>query len=329
MCPLVVAEWDKDNLLTHEIGTTFEPHTWDRASKIDMKLAEACFEEIEKSDYIEFALHGVLHGNYDENGNQITEMEYFEHHSPDDKRLYCMPEEEILRRIDLFYKIYNSWGFTKKIRSYAAPNGFPSGVEFDDLQPMISAFNKHGIRYWANYWKGKEINGKYLDGILYMIKSNAVMIPWNAYDFDPAYLRDFVVEGDTQVDSVLGMHWPNFLKFQPENNMSVVPKWVAYFKKQAEIFGVMISKDIAFSGNQHIYRDLAKITYGEKSISINLEDVFNQKSLIPDNEFYISVKNGLYPISGKGCTFEEYEKHNEFTTYKISHTARQIEIDFQ
>jgi hypothetical protein len=172
MCPLVIGEWDKDNILTNELGTTYEPYTWDRKSKLNLDVAKKSFEIIKSSDYIEFALHGVLHGNYANDGRQITEMEYFEEKEDENGNinLCCMSEEEILRRIDIFERIYNSWGFDKEIRSYAAPNGFPSNIQWEDLDPMISAFNKKGIKYWTNYWKGKECTGKYLDGILYTDK---------------------------------------------------------------------------------------------------------------------------------------------------------------
>ena len=326
MCPLVVGEWDKDNLLRDEIGTTYEPHTWDRASKIDMTTAQKCFEEIENSDYIEFALHGVMHGNYDANGGQITEMEYFGYTSENDKTLKTLSEEEILRRIDIFERVYNSWGFTKKIHSYAAPNGIPSGIDWDDLEPMVKAFNKKGIKYWTNYWKGKELSVKYLDNILYVIKNNNVMIPWNAYDIDPAYVRDFLKDEDTHFGTVLGMHWPNFLKFNPENNMQTLPLWVDYFKRQSEIFGLMISKDIAFSCNQYIYKDLAKTDFVDNKIKIDVAPVYEQPSLVPNGEFYISIKNNKTPVKSNGCTFELYEKHADFSTYKIKHTDKQMEI---
>lgn len=326
MCPLCIGEWDKDNILTHEVGTTYEPHTWDRASKINYKVAEQCFEAAESSEYIEYALHGILHGNYDENGGQITELEYFEHHSPDDPQLYCMNENEILRRIDIFERIYDSWGFKKKIRSYAAPNGIPTNLTFDDLSPMVSAFNKKEIFYWTNYWLGKEMTGKFLDGVLYTTKSTDLIIPWNAYDYDPTYLADFAKEGDTKVFSVLGMHWPNFLKFNPENNEKATSLWIDYLKKQSEIFGLMISKDIAFSGNQYIYKELSTIAFGEKQVNIDVSPVFEQKSLIPDGEFYISLKNDVKPIKSDGCTFEMHEKHNDFVTYKITHNQKQMTI---
>ena len=57
MCPLVLAEWDKDNILRGEVGIVFDPDKWDRASQIDMNLAKKCFEAAENSEYIEYAFH--------------------------------------------------------------------------------------------------------------------------------------------------------------------------------------------------------------------------------------------------------------------------------
>ena len=75
---LCLADWDKDNFLRGEIGVTDDPINWDRAHTIDMEYAKACFEEMENSEYIEYCVHSIMHGRYDEEGHIITEKELFE-----------------------------------------------------------------------------------------------------------------------------------------------------------------------------------------------------------------------------------------------------------
>lgn len=326
LCPLVLGEWDKDNILRGEYGTTYEPDTWDRAASINMALAEKCFEQAENSEYIEYAYHGVLHGNYDKNGRQITEQECFSYRSPEDKLLSVQPEEEIAHRFELFFKIFDSWGFKKPIRAYAAPNAVPNHLTSDEVLPLANVINKYGFSYWVNGWKKTVGHTEFINGILYMEKCNNCRIPWNACDVDPLLLPDFGKEGDESFGSIISTHWPNYLRFHKEHNLERVENWAAYFKKQSEIFGLMTSKDIAFAGNQCIYRTYSTIETEKNIIKI---DVSRAASISPRHtfgEFYVSLKNDLIPKEVNGGSIELYETHNEFKTYKIKHTEKIIEI---
>ena len=326
MCPICLAEWDKDNILRGKPGFTYEPDTWDRASIIDYKVAEKSFEIAENSEYLEYAYHGNLHGNYAPDGSQITEMEFFEYKNPGDKLLSTQSEEEILYRLDVFNQIYNSWGFKKKIRSFCAPNGIPKHLTNEDLLPLASALKKNNVEYWTSRWKKTVCDTVFYDGIIYMEKNVNFGVPWDAYDFDPEYMKDFAKEGDEVIGDVLGMHWPNFLHFQPENNYKALGGWVKYFKKQAEIFGLMLSKDIAFSSKQHVYRRFSKLSFEENKVIIDLTEVLNKPTDALENEFYISFKNNVTPIECSGGSFELYEIHNNFKTYKIKHTTDTVQI---
>lgn len=329
LCPICLAEWDKDNILRGEVGITFEPKTWDRGSLIDLELTQRMFEVMEKSDYIEYSIHGNLHGNYDAQGKQITEMEYFEYKNPSDTKLSTQSEEEILRRLEIFFKLYDMWGFKKDFRSFVAPNGIPRHLNADDLQPLASALKKYGVKYWTSRWKGTVCDTEFFDGIIYMEKNKKFGVPWNAYDIDPDTLFDFAEEGDEIVGDVMGMHWPNFLRFNYQNNPQCVEHWVNYFKRQSEIFGVMLAKDIAFTSSQHVYRRFSKITYGEKSIEIDISEALGKPTDCLSGEFYVSLKNDLKPTACKGGSIELYETHKTFKTYKIKHTDSIIAIDLK
>ncbi len=325
MCPLVLAEWDKDNILRGEVGVTFDPQNWDRASKLNMELAEKCFEIAESSEYIEYALHGVLHGNYDKDGKQITELEYFEYKDGNDF-LTAQSEEEILHRMDLFFKLYDMWGFKKKIRSFAAPNGLPRNLKSKDMLSVASALKKNGITYWANSWGNPVGYTEFIDGVLYMEKCCNSSIPWNACDVDPDYLQDFVRESDGDTGTVFSAHWPNFLRYNYQNNLKNVEKWAAFFKRQSEIFGLMISKDIAFAGSQCVYHTYSKVDFDNKVIRIDISECQEKGNDFLSGEFYISLKNDIIPESIKGGEFELYETHTEFKTYKVKHSDSIIEI---
>lgn len=329
LCPLCLGEWDKDNLLRGEVGITFDPKNWDRASQIDYPLAEKCKQTAEECEYLEYAVHGLMHGNYDADGRQLAEQEYFAPKERGGKR-YPITMEDLRRRLDIFEKIYNSWGFQKKIRSIASPGGLPA-CPIEDLADMAQEFAKRGYLYWVNTAMHIEDSSKPVSGALWVntnTRPSLRRIPWNGYDYDPTMLADFAYDGERVERCVLSIHWTNFLRFNPARNMEYLPDWIAYFKRQAEIFGLMLSKDISFAANQLLYVQHAKLLFEENKCIIDLHDVVNHEFSERTNEFYISFRNGCMPKECLGGKMEIYEMHTGFRTYKISHDENTVQILF-
>ncbi len=71
---LCLGDWDKDNLLRGEVGITHGPKGWDRASEIHVRKFEKYREALDNSPNIEFTVHGLLHGNYDENKRAVIDL---------------------------------------------------------------------------------------------------------------------------------------------------------------------------------------------------------------------------------------------------------------
>ena len=107
---IVVADWDKENVLRGEVGITHDPEGWDQASKLDVEAHQKCLEVLDEAG-VDYMLHGVLHGRYDENGKCVSECEHLETiGDPRSKNLtrFLASEEDLRRRLDLFFKIYKS-----------------------------------------------------------------------------------------------------------------------------------------------------------------------------------------------------------------------------
>ena len=326
VAPFTIGEWDKDNFLRGEVGPTYEPQTWDRKKLINMAIAEKAFEAAENSDYIEYCYHGLLHGNYDAEGRQLTELEYFAPKNIGDKDLYTLDKDDIRRRFELYYKIYDSWGFKKKIRTFSTPTNVPKNLKTEDIIPLAEVLEEYGIKYWLNRWKGEICYSEYIGNTFYIEKHRKFGIPWNAYDYDPAYLFDFYEEKDGQFGDVMSTHWPNFLRFNYQKNMECLEPWVKWFRKQSEIFGLMLSRDIEFCCDQHLYRTYSKLSFDKNIITVDVSDVIANAKLGVGDEFYISLKNELTPKEAVGGSIDIYETHNDFKVYKIKRTAEIIKI---
>ena len=316
-CPFVIGEWDKDNVLRGVPHLTYNEQGWDRASEIDMAYAERCFEAAEGSEYLEYALHGILHGYYVD-GKCLTEAEFYPHKYDAEKGCYTkeqtwLSREEFEQHIEMFYKIYDSWGFKKKIQTFVSPCG-SVGTPQDNTH-YAEWFKEHGMIYWANTWRDFPEGIDVAGGVICTNKIPG--LPWEAYDIDPTLLELKVKEDVEHPRTIWGGHWTNFLRYHPENNMERVPAWIDYFKKHAEVFGCMLSKDIGFSSSQAVYNRFASIEVLEHGYRIDLNEVDNKGAVGLRNEFYISLKNGTVPKACSGGTISEYETHDNFKTYKI------------
>ena len=327
-CPLCLADWDKDNILRGEVGITHNPYGWDRASEIDYDYANACAEEMRRSEYMEFAYHGLLHGRYSEDGRLLTETEYFSKQIIDGKSVFSIDAADFAHRLDLFEHIYNSWNFGQKIRTFVSPCGVCNAT-LEQMHVITSEVEKRGVKYWLNWGFSFDEPFMMSDGVACLKKNgafNGKPVPWDAYDFDPRYLGEFCAPDSESLTGIFGLHWTNFLHFNPENNLERLGAWVDYFKRQAETFGMMISRDVAFSANQMFFAEHAKLKTDSSECTVDISEVLAVAPKWLSKEFYISFKKDFLPAGCEGGEMELYEEHKDFNTYKISFTQSKVVI---
>lgn len=326
ICPICLGDWDKDNYLRGVVGLTHNPHGWNRKEEIDMKLAEEYFNAAESSEHIDYAVHALLHGLYDENGKHLNELQYF--YKDADGVAHLLPNEQLDLQLDLFFKIYNSWGFKKDIVTFCPPCGIPlrDYNDWASIDRLSSLLYKRGVRYIIARWqKGREyscINS----GVLYIEKNALCGAPSSVYDVNPDYVADFGKDGDESFGDVFGMHWNNFLHYYPADSFKRIPQWVEWFKRQSEVFGLMLSRDMRFTGNQCIYRKNSVVTVDGDKCTVDVSGALALGFDDLGNEFYISFKNDSLPKSCTGGKMELYEEKKNFKTYKIICESAKIEF---
>ena len=328
---LCVGDWDKDNILRGEVGITHDPYGWDRASTINLEKQRRCLDILESAG-ADYMVHGIMHGRYDEDGKQITEHEHLVTRRRDDgEDERCLEsEEDFERRLDLFFKIYNSWGLKQKIRGFVCPCGIGNGSE-ETVKRMSAVLYKYGIRYWADTFKFPELEGnlKVYNGVAcFRWMRNDTRMPWEAYDIDPKTLKTFNGGESDRTICLHGSHWTNYLRYNPENNFEGVEKWAGFYERQGEVFGSMNSGGLAEAVNQLFYYEYAKTEWNENECLVDLSKVKENKLDCHVNEFYLSVKNDIEPKSCEGGEVSLYEEHNDFRIYKIKHSKDVVKLVF-
>ena len=326
---LCLGDWDKDNLLRDEVGISHNPFLWDRASEIDIEKMSR-YRDVLNASRHDYIIHGILHGRYDENGNRKNEHEYFDTVKLNDgSRRYIFDEADFRRRLDIFMKLYNTWGFGEPPRAFINPCFVGRDFPEDLLLQMSKILYEYGVRYWIDpyFYTGKEV--KVVNGIVLLCWGyNGGLISSRAYDVDPETLGDFYVPDSDGNSCVRGTHLTNFVRHNPKKNKEQVEPWANYLFKESEKFGAALANNLAEAANQYFYHMLAKISVADGVCEIDLSEVDAKKLDCHKNEFLINFKKEVAPKSIVGGEISFYEKHKEFNTYKVSHTDTRVAISF-
>ena len=326
---LVLGDWDRDNILRGEVGFTHDPYGWDRAKEIDIGKFEKIRDILDNGN-LDFMVHAILHGRYDENGKQINENEFVLYYKDDNGKLhkYLPSEEDFRHRLDIFFKLYKTWGFKQEIKGYVNP-GYLYGADEETVKRMCAVLAEYGIKYWADVFSYPEFDSpiKVYSGVACVkYRFNRVRMPWDAYDIDPDELSLYYEEGAKDNACLQGSHLTNYLRFNPKKSVENIAGWVRFCNRNAENYGSMLADDMISAINQLFYNTFAIAEQTDHDIKIDLTEVEKNKTDICKNEFYISILHGAEPKECRGGEMILHERHAEFDTYKITHTESKVII---
>lgn len=314
MCPFVIGEWDRHNLLRRLPDASRFGRDWDSALYLRQDEAAEIRDFLNQAQYLEIGLHGLLHDRWHD-GKLVGPREFYVpqgnvKNAPEE----LAPEPVLRAHLDIFFEIYRSWGFNQTIRSFASPSGsYGDSWKTDGLARILS---EYGIRYWCNTGFDTCL---VRSGII--INEKAITLaPWEAYDLDPESMPDF----DTAQAGIVGAHWPNFLRFNPEKNLYNLHAWTGFFKRQAGQFGIILSGDFAFASHQQLYKKMADLHVEDNVCIINLNRVDSQGAADAPQPLYISIRKGLVPERCVGGLLETYEHHGDLCHYRIRRNGSKI-----
>ena len=306
----ILGEWDPDNRLA-DIPYFTHFKVWDNATYIDRKEAEACADVIRNSPYIDMAIHGLMHSHFAPDVDDLLTSDYYHVKK---RKANILPKDQLRLKLDHFFDLVEYYDFQKQINSFIPPSFY---YRWNELSQILK---EYGIQYVSTIFncstaQDNETLRNLLivdeDGVLSINRENNT-VPWYQYNPD--------LTNHEPVDGIFGTHWPNFLDFEPEDNLKVVERNVPYFEKCANRFGSMMSRDIGFWGNQALYVQDAVLTCHADRVEIDLQNVMQHPCRY--DHFYLSVKQA--PTSCTGGSFALYEKKDGYATYKITPTGNRV-----
>ncbi len=323
LCGFTIGEWDKDNVLRGMKHATKYEDNWDRRKYIDMDFANKAFETIESSEFIDIAFHGLMHGYWENGENYGNPREFFRYDLPEgaterrlDYPVIPVSPEYVREHLEAWFKIYNGWGFTKPVKTFISPASLYKDESF--ALSYAKEIEKFGIRFWKNGWNEFKGNTRMLRSIVFL-KDQADIADYSDMNIDVSTIPNHVYNEDSSVKgrTVVGCHWANYLWTDPKESINHVDEWAEYFKRQGEIFGYMLSKDVSFAASQALYQAYSKVEFIDDKCIIDISPVKALGAPELKNEFYLSVDKTAKIKNILGASYSLYESHKDFDTYKL------------
>lgn len=300
-CAFVLGEWDDDNRLASIKNLSKYKEGWDNARYFDKDEAARCVRAINESEYIDMAIHGLLHGYYADGIDNVDESDYY---YKVNKEQFTVCESEIRARLDAFLDLVKHHGINKNINSFVPPS---FTYKRNDISHILADY---GIEFISTIFKQLVCEGERpeiadVENGIVSVDRNNNKVKWNGINEDPSALP--------ALNGIFGMHWPNILHTDPDRNIEAVERWAEYFERCSQEFGTILSKDMRFCASQSLFCRFAKI---KEDRGITIVDISEVPTLVQTNrEFYISSKEPLE--SYVGCDVYSYEQKDGFWTYRI------------
>ncbi len=318
-CAFVLGEWDMEDRLGKEVPNfSHFGANWNNSAYRDSEEMKKAVEIVNQSEYIEVAVHGLYHGYYSADNPAHDTSDYYIRYAKD--RMDMIPEEEVRLRLDHFFRLYREHGFTKPIRGFVPPSGAYRGFELSEI------LKDYGILYNASSFfrprRFTKVNDPdllrdvFVEGDFVTVQDQGDPIPWDAHDADLSSVEPFY--------GVMGVHWPNLLNEDPAKHGETLKKWVPYVKKCAEIFGIVISRDIKFCATQELFRKYAKLNEIGDAVIIDLKGLPQAAGC--GETFFVSTRQPIKMIEN-GAVLET-QQHDGFINYELKPHGNRIKVCF-
>ena len=130
--------------------------------------------------------------------------------------------------------------------------------------------------------------------------------------------------------SPYGTHWPHFFAEDPADNPKTVQRWLGYFRRYREHFGVVAARDHQMAANQCFYRRFTRVNESEDRLLLDFTqaDAQGAPADVVGDVVYLNVKKP-YRLScpDDSCQVTLYDRAAAFSTYRLVRHKRWAELD--
>ncbi len=302
---MVLCEWDRENILKNVPSATWMGKNWDNRVNVGPQLDEAA--EIIRSNnrHFEFTLHGLGHEFWHRDGT-FSRAEW-----ADDAGLRS--ETEIKLHLDYFYRIMEMnklGGFPKSF----VPCAFK--YTFGGNNTLTRLLREAGIEYVSTpldsmkTFETPQFKLFGIDASLFVVdRGTEPGVAWYAIGGEAP---EKMIEG-----CICGLHWPNILHENPEQNLEVVERWVEYFEAHNKVFTKILARDTFHHRAQLAYCNLADLQVKEEALILDFSRFFK----LFDQHFHegmtVRIKNNRKCEAVSGDARLTVKEDSDFTAINI------------
>jgi len=322
LCGFTIGEWDRDRLLASVPRSNMYGKNWTNSEVLEHpeRLDEVRDYINSNADYIEMAVHGLMHMTWNDDTGECIFAEYYQ--GPVGNRTMT-PPDLMRKHLDAWFAIYERNGFTAKVDKLI-PCCFLYNYSQGDGE-MSYILKDYGIKYVSTPFKSMgydtpepPVNAAMENGILTTDRSSD-LTPWYHYDAPTP---------DILKTSCYGTHWPHFFALDPSDNMKTAARWIEYFKQYKTKFEVLCARDHRQGANQQFYKRFTKFTEtaeNEYVLDFTEADAQNAPNDVVGNELYLNVGRNFRLISDN-AKLEIYDVTDEFITYKLTRNGKYASV---
>lgn len=325
-CSLVLGEWDMDNRLGKEIPNfSHYGDKWNNKAYRNPDDMREAVEIMNSSPYLDVSLHALYHGYYMDgvDNHDISDFYYSKN-----GKYFMIAEDEVHLRLDHFFRLYEEHKMTTPIRCFISPSGAYLGFG------LSAILKDYGIKYVATNFdflntftphpEGEPFETVMVENDIITLAENRITRAGNPKDF----VEWDIVDADfDQYDTIFGTvttHWPNYLNMNPEYQSETLKKQLPYFRRCANTYGIVMSRDIAFAATQELFRKYSTIKEFENTWVIDISEVPEASGKL--DTFFVSTKTP--PTKFENCKLGEIQEKDSFINYEIKPQGKIIKIHF-
>lgn len=306
---MILADWDRTNLLRRLPSATWMGAGWDNSFKSDPRLDETSALLAENSRHIELALHGVGHEFWSD--GVPTRAEWH------DQTGQMRPRDQVEAHLDAFMEIWNQNSLGSDPFSFV-PTAFLH--RFGDPEGLAPILARRGIRYTSSpygrmfFHQPSDAGDFGIDGGLLMLDRGTDPLRWFTAEPD-------AIEGEI-TGAICGMHWPNLLARDPARNSEVIDRWVRFLAPYDTRFDRMLGPDTSASFSQLVYHRWTRLKTDPDGLEFDFSRLEAATGLLPSFYLKITADQPIDPDGLKLTGLSLLEHHRELPNQWRLHLQR-------
>ncbi len=279
---MILAEWDRDNILAGVPSATWMGKDW-KNPFLNVDLFEHAAQIIrDNEDCFEFVLHGVGHEFWNSDGT-VSRAEWY------DNTGNMRPYDFVMKHLDAYDSIMKQNSLGNFPTSFV-PCAFMYCFADDDdgLLPLLKS---RGINYISTAFScmvAKRYKPQFkhfgIDRGVVTVNRDSNKMPWYLIDADPKLI-------DLEEKAVCGLHWPNVLHEDHLRNSETVSRWINYLKNFKKKFKRTLSKNSAEHRAQLIYNELTELRIENNMVYLDFTNYFKYFDCHQPEGLILHIKN--------------------------------------